>query len=82
MFCGGDVEKVIYCTGEGSNSCGGTFCGGNLFSRVREDWGSDCVGVLIVRGKEDAEFGLSGLQLRGCCEAGGALFHGGDVLGR
>ncbi len=41
-FCGGDVKKVIYCTGEGSNSCGVTVCGGNLFGRVRKDWGLDC----------------------------------------
>ncbi len=71
---------MINCTGKCSNPCGGAVCVGNLFGHVRDVQGSDCFKGLIVSRKKDAEFGLLGLQLGGCCGARGASFHGGDVL--
>ncbi len=80
LFHQSNVEKVINCTGEDTNLCGGAVRVGNLVGRVGEDWWSDCVGIPIRSHKQDLKFGTSRLRLGGCCGTSCTLFCGGDIL--
>ncbi len=68
-------------TSEGCDSCCGTVGVRDFLGCVSEEGRSDFVGVTVKGGKEDPEFGASGLGLRGGRGSSRAVFWWGILLG-